>query len=90
MVGGKIIEICREDGKIRLWCVGTGCEQYDELAVYVRAIPPEAAAGDSLWWQGKNAYWTPKDHNNDPRKIDVALERISYSFDPRKHKGLAQ
>ena len=31
---------------------------------------------DSLWWQGKEAYWTPKDRSFKDR----AIKRIGYSY----------
>jgi hypothetical protein len=78
MVGGKIIEIKPERGRVRLWCLDA--KHGDELAIYVAAIPPECSVGDGLWWQGQFAYWTPKDQH----VIDDPLRKIGFSFDPRK------
>jgi hypothetical protein len=76
MVGGKIIEIRKLAEKTLVWCI----DNYDECAVYVAAVPAEARPGDSFWWQGRHAYWTPKDRS----KVDVPLDRIGFSFDPRR------
>lgn len=80
MVGGKIIEVKHEGEKVRLWCVGTGPEKNDELAIYVKAVPPELKPGDKLWWQGRLAFWTPVDRH----VLEEPLERVGFSFDPRK------
>ena len=81
MVGGKVIYICRvrkrfHDGihwVLSVWCV----EGTDETAVYVDDSCP-VQPGDSVWWQGRKAFWTPADKS----KEDVAFVRYGYSHDP--------
>ena len=76
-VGGKAIEIIPVQGKI--W-VNT-YDGHDECAIYVK---PTAEArcvevGDSFWWQGGFAYWTPKKHVNGPGACDIKIPRIGGS-----------
>lgn len=76
MVGGTLIEVSEiEPGVTRLWCIGTGCEQWDELAVNVATELKMPAPGDQIWWQGRIVFW-----DQDRRR----LRRIGYSYDPRK------
>jgi hypothetical protein len=78
MVGGKIIEVRRDDIGLRLWCM----DVFDECAIYVQPNADDEdnpKAGDSLWWQMDKAYWTPasgwvKDH---------PMQRIGNSFEVR-------
>lgn len=76
MVGGWIIEITPQgEGRSRIWCVDrTG----DECAVIVRNAPVMPNIGDEVWWQAGKVYF-----DNDKRE----LEKIAYSFDPRKDKA---
>lgn len=75
MVGGTVIEVCvvmvqrtsvndvaNHMWALRLWCVGTGCEKYDERKVFAEIpddIDPEQypKVGDSVWWQGSWIYY---------------------------------
>lgn len=76
MVGGTLIEVAEvEPGITRLWCVGSGCEQWDELAVNVVTEPEMPAVGEQVWWQGRIVFW-----DQDRRR----LKRIGYSYDPRE------
>lgn len=75
MVGGKVIEVLRKGEATRLWCV----DSYgDETAIHVKTVEELPAPGDDVWWQGRGAYWTPRDR----RFRDRELERVGYSFDP--------
>jgi hypothetical protein len=77
MVGGTIIEVFREPGKTRLWCVD---RHGDECAIYIHPFPI-VKAGDRVWWQGRSAFLTPAGSNVD----DVfEVRRIGFSFDPRR------
>lgn len=77
MVGGKVEETIILDARVWVNCRGTGGERRETCAVYVeRNADSEAIKpGDSFWWQGGNAYWTPTDRG----RVDVAIERRSYS-----------
>lgn len=54
-----------------------------ECAVYVERTPASEyiEQGDSLWWQGNHAYWTPKSGSlkRNPAFTDKPLKRIGYS-----------
>lgn len=84
MVGGKVIEVLRVPG--RLW-INTQEQVWNPLrqeyrpgevvAIYVQDVetPTPIAPGDSLWWQGTTAYWTPLTR----QVVDYPLPRIGYS-----------
>jgi len=75
MVGGKLIEVKRMGDRVRLWCVGTGCECWDETAV-IAAMPSDGvlpSIGDMIWWQSGKIFFD-KDRRN--------LLKIGNSFDP--------
>ena len=86
-VGGSVIHVCRVrkklDGVVRHVKSVWTCDSHGtECAVYVDdACPVEA--GDKLWWQGRNAYWT-----KDGGKEDVPFVRYGYSFDPTQETRL--
>jgi hypothetical protein len=88
MVGGKVIERLTFEGK-KVWIncqdnCGTRCALYvvrDENSEKIKV-------GDTLWWQGEFAMWTPKEN---VRKVnvkagvdyDIKIKRIGYSGVPR-------
>lgn len=57
-------------------CVAKGCK-CSECAVYVERTDAALLIepGDSLWWQGRDAMWTPHAGGKSDRK----LRRIGYS-----------
>lgn len=75
-VGGKVVEIivCPD----RVW-VNTRerPEHRSTCAVYVERTPEalSISEGDTLWWQGRHAMWTPKSGAFHDRK----LNRIGFS-----------
>lgn len=80
MVGGLVREILVLEDRVWINCIEKG-KSSSECAIEVQR---NAAAecieyGDSVWWQGKNAYWTPA------RKsfTDYRLELIGFSGVPR-------
>lgn len=77
MVGGRVIEISpKGQGLLRLWCVGSGCERFDETAVYVET-PSDGvlpSIGDEIWWQSGVVYF-----DGDRRR----LRKVGNSHDPR-------
>lgn len=76
MVGGKVIEVIKLEG--RVWVnVRDTHYQRETCAIYVErtADAERIAVGDSLWWQGREAYWTPQTGEFEDRSIP----RVGYS-----------
>jgi hypothetical protein len=71
MVGGKVIETIDTGDKVWINCRGTGCEKNNECAIYVERTPEarSVSLGDSIWWQGRHAFWTPKGRHFEDRKL---------------------
>jgi hypothetical protein len=70
----ETVEFGRER-EARVWI--NVCEHGRECAVFV-ADTPEARSvspGDTLWWQGREAFWTPRTK----AFSDRALRRIGFS-----------
>lgn len=87
MIGGKIIEV-RSDRKkfgypgvecdcLRIWCIDS--RTYEECIVYVAKVVLPIKPGDSIWWQGGYAYWTPEGGHT---HTDVRIKKLGYSYDP--------
>lgn len=86
MVGGKVVDVVICNEKIWVNCEGAGSEQGETCAVYLERNPDSERIlpGDSLWWQGRRAYWTP--HGRE--FSDRAIPRIGYSgVDVRKEEA---
>lgn len=104
MVGGEVIGVTQyTDGTSRVLCSqwlyrnGERYRRDDCNACWVKCKSPKGnrqiEAGDSLWWQGRWAMWTPKEsrqqecehreHLNCRSRCgvdyDIQLERIGYS-----------
>jgi len=89
MVGGIVIEA--SESKLRpelifIDCRGTGGERSSTCGIYVEknAASLQIEVGDSVWWQGRKAYWTPRLSGNEPRgpkdvARDIPIPRIGYS-----------
>lgn len=74
MVGGVVVEVIQLADKTWINCQGTGCERRGQCAIYT--VPaPDVQIGDKLWWQGRNAYWTPLGST----KSDIPIQRIGFS-----------
>lgn len=79
MVGGFILQITEKSpGVSQIWVQGTGCEQFEELAVDVETAPIMPNVGDSCWWQGRECYCSGD---------TITLRRIGFSYDPRAIGG---
>ncbi len=88
-VGGQVVRVVHE--KDAVWVStreivhrrGVRGLAREQVAIYVQATDEarEIKTGDSLWWQGRNAYWTPKP---DDGREDVPIPRIGYSHEPKK------
>lgn len=79
MVGGIIIDsavcsVCIPPRQY-LWVMDRG----DELQISVTLADERPMIGDSIWWQGQKAYWTPGDR----RFADRRLDRLGYSHSPK-------
>ncbi len=72
-VGGKVIETLVLADKV--W-VNTS-DHGDECAIYVERTPESRTIGegDSVWWQGERAFWTPRNR----AFRDRPLQRIGCS-----------
>jgi hypothetical protein len=84
MVGGTVIDIVKVSD--RKWWVN--CAEHfdrrtpDQCAIYLNPSGEAVDVGDSVWWQGQKAYWTPADRS----RVDVALPRIGFSGVPHPHR----
>jgi hypothetical protein len=88
-VGGKVCEVI--DTGDRVWIdtknvvrhTKTGKRLYTEhCAIYVRRDDRSrcVSVGDSVWWQGRHAMWTPRAKDGSVLTgPDVLLDRIGYS-----------
>jgi hypothetical protein len=78
MVGGKVVEAftCVVRGESRVW-INTQDRHEGECAIYVESSWParSVSEGDSIWWQGPWAMWTPKSR----AFSDLKLRRIGFS-----------
>ena len=77
-VGGKVIEVKPEGDKTRVWVMDASSN--DEAAIYIKNESEMPSCGDSVWWQGRFAYWTPKDE----RFVEREMQRIGFSFTPKE------
>lgn len=79
MVGGIIIDIVKvNDAKWWVNCVETGLGSgagKSTCAIYLDPRGEPVEVGDSLWWQGGYAFWTPDNRS----RADVRLPRIGFS-----------
>lgn len=94
MIGGKIVEIIMEAERVFVNVADTTYPK-DRAAIYVeRNANSEAmSTGDSLWWQGRYAMWTPQSYQGrscEHREhitcqgsagvdYDIQIPRLSYS-----------
>jgi hypothetical protein len=78
-VGGKVVETIVLPDKVWVNTSDHGdlCAIYVERTAEARSID----IGDSLWWQGRYAYWTPRHgrFRHDPPFRDRAIRRIGFS-----------
>ncbi len=94
MVGGTVIEVVDLATKVYINCADKprGRKKADECAIYVKHTPEseKIQIGDAIWWQGGNAYWTPKDNRLSDEvanarglsggvDYDIPIQRIGYS-----------
>ena len=77
MVGGTIIDIVKvAPDKWWVNCAENFARRVpDQCAIYLNPQGEPIDVGDGLWWQGRDAVWTPADRS----RQDVRLPRIGYS-----------
>lgn len=83
MIGGKVIEVIDLPERNKVW-VNTRHNEEDQLAIYVKRDVDSQyiRVGDSLWWQGPNAYWTSA-HFTPAWGVDIRIPRIGCCGAPR-------
>lgn len=74
MIGGVVINIVKTEDGVWVQCLDTPYN-HDTCAIRVKDAK-EMKVGDRLWWQGRQAFWTPKP---DDGREDVVLDRVGYS-----------
>lgn len=91
MVGGTVIEVCDAEhtkDAIYVDCADwvKGRRHPETCAIYVVRSPDseKIQVGDSLWWQGEWAYWTPAANRSAKGSkagvdYDIKIERIGFS-----------
>ncbi len=83
-VGGKVIETI--DIGNRVW-INTQENPSESCAIFVERTSQSLciSEGDSVWWQGSYAYWTPKNRQGKRvGSVEVRLKRIGFSGVSRK------
>jgi 8-oxo-dGTP pyrophosphatase MutT (NUDIX family)/GNAT superfamily N-acetyltransferase/proteasome lid subunit RPN8/RPN11 len=82
-VGGVVVELTvdpKNDEK--LWVNTSERGSKDTCAIYVEnnSIAKQIKVGDSLWWQGQFAMWTPSEvRESDEGDSDIEIPRIGFS-----------
>jgi len=81
MVGGTVGGIRVLEDRIWVNCWDKPYKHIEECAIYVErnADSEQIKIGDSLWWQGRFALWTPRPEDG---RHDVEIPRIGYSGVP--------
>lgn len=83
-VGGTVVEVVDVPARGLVW-VDTREHQTarQTVAIYVERTPEalSVSEGDSVWWQGPWAFWTPRTGSlkHDPPFVDKKLKRHGYS-----------
>lgn len=78
MVGGIVITTITDGDRIYINCrenIKRGRPQTCAIYVEKNADSEQIRPGDSVWWQGNRAMWTPTDR----RVVDKEIPRRSYS-----------
>lgn len=96
MIGGTVTETVED--RSRIWVKVADDKHFDSCAINVvnndeaKKIKP----GDSIWWQGTFAMWTPYENRSEARRragittpqragvdFDIQIPRVGYSGAPR-------
>lgn len=80
-VGGRVVETILMPG--RVWVNTREPQSGDLCAIYVESTPAARCIteGDSVWWQGQRAFWTPRagSFRDAAPFSDMSLRRIGCS-----------
>lgn len=93
MVGGKVVEVAEVPGREDVLYVNCadlprGRKKPDFCAILIEhnETAKQVQIGDSLWWQGRVAYWTPQDNIGGHltgmvchKDYDIQIPRVGYS-----------
>lgn len=92
MVGGTVVKVIKLSGKLWIKCEEDNTTSQCALYIERDSNAEKIAPGDSLWWQGGWAMWTPFSKRfNDPDKpnyvkdrkagvdYDIKIKRIGFS-----------
>ncbi len=93
-VGGTVVEtiVVTAHGKkpTTVWIDTREKPHYlSTTAIYVEDSPEARCVdvGDTVWWQGNVAYWTPKDKRGEP--IERADKKLNVANVPLKRRGFS-
>ena len=85
MVGGTVIEVVDLATKVYVNCADRprGRKKADECAIYVERTPEaeKIEIGDSIWWQGGYAFWTPAPNRLSEAEADALRLKRGSDFD---------
>lgn len=89
MVGGKVIEVCNVPGRNGVLFVNCADRPYKKIETCAILVEDNETSqkiqvGDSLWWQGWWAMWTPqasvsKDNAKCGVDYDIRIPKVSGS-----------
>lgn len=79
-VGGKVTEVIVKENSVYIDTIDHGVK----CAIYVERNDDSerVSLGDSVWWQGRSAYWSTASRT----VLDRAIKRIGYSGVPHPYK----
>lgn len=88
MVGGVVIYYKDEGKEVFLDCKERNRKDTCGIMVESNRISRAIGLGDSVWWQGEFAYFTPKASKMKQQGIDfdIEIKRIGPSGVRRKHE----
>ena len=86
MVGGQVIEVCdhpEDRNRIYVNVADRPYKRLKECAIYVERNEDSERIqiGDSLWWQGRSAFWTPQDNRVSDEEADGRGFRCGVDYD---------
>lgn len=82
MIGGTVTDVKTTQETVWIECVDNTYKK-DRCNIRVESTPEskKIKPGDNIWWQGRSAFWTPKDSTItfQGRNFDITIPRIGYS-----------
>lgn len=85
MVGGIVIEAAERDGRIYIDCQDRSSKDTSAIWLEKNETSLRIRMGDSIWWQGDQAMWTPEIVDSTAAGMvcgvhyDIKIPRIGYS-----------